>query len=61
MMFKGQGTVDTRVICPLDVQTMFVRQARMAHWRKVGGQTRVKGGVWLDPIQAMLRRNYDEE
>ena len=55
--------MDTRVICPLDVKKMFTRQARMAYWRKWAAKhecEELNEGVWLDPIQAMLRRKFDE-
>ena len=46
------------VICPLDVKKMFMRQARMAHskkkWAAKHECEELKGGVWLDPIQALL-------
>ena len=59
-MFEGQETVYMIV----DAQTMLLRQARMVHWRKWAAKhecEELKEGAWLDSMQAVMRRRFDEE
>ena len=58
LMFEGQDTVDTRVVCPQDVKKMLLRQARTV--RKWAAKHE-RGEFGLEPIQAMLRRSMNEE
>ena len=62
-IFEGQGRVHMRVVCPQDVKKMLLRQAIMVHWRKWAAKHECEElkGVWLDPIQAMLRGRINEE
>ena len=58
-MFKGHVAVDVRVVCPQDVTNMILEQARMVYWKRRAAKHKcdeLKQGVWLEPIQSMLRR-----
>ena len=42
---------------------MMLKQAKIAHWKKWAAKhecEELKEGVWLEPIQAMLRRRTNE-
>ena len=63
LLFEGQLVVDMRVVCPQDVKKILLKQARMVCWKKWAAKhehEELKEGVWLDPFQAMLRRNTYE-
>ena len=63
LMFDGQETVDMRVVCPQGVKKMLLTQARTVYWRRWTVRHEcedLKEGVWLDIIQAMLRRKINE-
>ena len=60
---QGHVGVDMRVVCPQDVMKMLLKQARMVDWKKSAAKSEheeLKGGVSLDPIQAMLRRKIND-
>ena len=59
----GQVRVDMRHVCPKDVNTMLMKQARLTHWRKWAAKheyEELKEGIWLEPALAMLRRRTKE-
>ena len=63
LFFEGQVAVDMRVACPQDVKKMLLKQARMVYWKKWAAKhecEELKEGVWLEPIQALLRRQTNE-
>ena len=64
LLFDGQVAVDMRVVCTQDVKKMLLRHARMAYW-KIWAATHaceeLKEGVWLEPVQATLRRKTHEQ
>ena len=45
------------VVCPQDVKKMLLGQARMVYWKKWAKFEceELKEGVWLKPIQTVLR------
>ena len=52
-----------RVVCAQDVKNMLLKQARMVYWKRWAAKhecEKSKDGVWLVPIQAMLRRKANE-
>ena len=56
---EGQVAVDRRLVCPQDVKKMLLKQARRWSIARDGHKhecEELKEGVWLEPIQAMLRR-----
>ena len=60
---EGQVAVDMRVGWPQDVKKMLLKQARMVYWKRWAAKheyEELKGGVWLELIQAMLRRTTNE-
>ena len=51
------------VVCPQDVKKMLLKQASMVCWKRWAAKhewEELKEGVWLEPIQAMLRRKTNE-
>ena len=51
-----------RLVCPQDVKKMLLKQAGI-YWKKWAAThecVELKEGVWLEPIQASLRRNTNE-
>ena len=60
------AAVDVRMVCPQDAQdwkNMLLTQAMMVVWRKWAAKhecEELRGGVWLEPIQAVLRRKTNE-
>ena len=64
LMLEGQVAVDMRVVCPHDVKKVLLKQARMVYWMKWAAThecEELKERVWLEPIQATLRRKTNEE
>ena len=63
LLFEGQA-VDMRVVCPQDVKKMLSKQAMKVCWKKFGSKAReceeLKEGVWLEPVQAIMRRKTNE-
>ena len=63
LLFEGQVAVDMTVICLQDVKKMLQEQARKGYWKKWAAKhecEELKVGVWLEPIQALLRRKTNE-
>ena len=63
LLFEGQVSVDMRVVCPQDVKKMLLRQARIVYWKRWAAKhecEELTEGVWLEPIQAMMRRTISE-
>ena len=63
LLLAGQVVVGMRVVCPQDLRKVFLRQARMAFWKKRSANhecEELKGGVWQEPIQVMLRKKTNE-
>ena len=63
LMFEGQVALDMRVVCPQDVKKMLVQRARMVCWKRWAAKHECEGlkdGVWLEPIQPVLRRKTNE-
>ena len=63
LIFEEQMKVDMRVVCPQDVQMMLLKQARMIYWKRWAAKhecEELEEGVWLEPIQAVLRRQTNE-
>ena len=59
LLFEGQVKVDMRVVCPQDVNNVLLKQVRMVYWKKLEAKREceeLKEGVWLEPIQGVLRR-----
>ena len=59
----GQVAVDMRVGWPEDVNKMLLKEARMVYWKRLAANHEyedLKEGVWLELIQAMLRRTTNE-
>ena len=55
--------MDTRVVCQQHVIKEFLKQARMVYWKRWAAKHECEGmkrGVWLEPIQTMLRRRTIE-
>ena len=55
---RSASGVDLRMVCPQDVKKLF-KQARMVYWKEQAATHEcedLKEGVWLEPIQAVLRR-----
>ena len=52
-----------RFICPRDVKKMLLKQVTTAYWKKCASRhecEELSRGVWLDPINALLRRKTNE-
>ena len=52
-----------RVVCPQDVKKVLLKQAKMVCWKSWAAKhacEELKEGVWLEPIQAVLRRKTNE-
>ena len=51
------------MVCPQDVKKMLLKKARKIYWKKWAAKhecEELKERVWLEPIQAMLRRKTNE-
>ena len=49
LLFEEQVAVDMRVVCPLDVHKMLLKQHRTVHWKKWAAKhecEELKEGVW---------------
>ena len=63
LLFEGRAAVDMRVVCPQDVKSMLLKQARMVYWKRWAAKhecEEMKEGVCLKPIQAVQRRKTNE-
>ena len=63
LLFEEQVAVDMRVVCPQDVKKMLQQQARLVDLKECAAKLECEElteGVWLEPIQAMLRRKTNE-
>ena len=52
-----------RVVCPQNVKKMLLEHAKMALWKEWAAKhecEEFKERVWLEPVQAMLRRKTNE-
>ena len=52
-----------RVVCPQDVKKKLNSQVRMVNWKKWKAKhecEELTGGVWLEPVEALLRREAKE-
>ena len=63
LIFEGEVRIDMRYVCPRDVKTMLVQQARSVYWKKWAEQEQeeLKEGIWLEPALALLRKKTNEE
>ena len=55
--------VDVRVVCPQDEEKLLLKQAGLLCWKRWAAKNeceKLMERVWLDPIQAMLRRTTSE-
>ena len=47
------------IVCSQDVKNILLKQARLVYWKKwtaKHAREEFKDGVWLEPIESMLRR-----
>ena len=63
LTFEGGRSVDMRFVCPKDVKTMLLQQARTVCWKKWAAKhlyEELKEGIWLEPALALLRKKTKE-
>ena len=57
--FEEQTEVDVRTVCPQDAKKVLLKQAREAYWKRWAAKhehEELKEGVWLEPIEALIRK-----
>ena len=63
LVFSCETTIEVRCVCPKDVKRMLVQRARSVYWKKWTAKheyEKLKGGAWLEPRLALLRKKVKE-
>ena len=55
-MSDGQETVDMRAVCEGDASENQATTVYRRKWAAKQECEELKGGVWLDPVQALMKR-----